>query len=133
MKTAKKDPASEETSMDDQLNGRTVYAPQGQDDEDADALVDAIAGAVRLFNYAGRPIWLNEGKLIEVNQNVFREIISKHVVTARLVNRGTDWACEYSPYTPSEKELRALLARAERPLAVQRMRGTSLLGRVPKV
>ena len=81
-------------------------------------------------------IWVHEGKLIEVNQDALREIIAENVVTARRVNRGSaeqpNWTLVYSPYEPTQNNLRTLLTATERPLTVQRVRGASLFGRVPK-
>jgi len=86
----------------------------------------------QLFNRGGRLFWLHEGKLDEVTQDMLREIITKHIVTAQLMDHGTHWTCEYAPVKPSEKILRALLTGTERLLAVQRARGSNLLGRVPR-
>src|SRR5262249_54218029 len=57
--------------------------------EAACALADAIAGSARLFNCAGRLIWLRENRLVQVDTNALREIITEHLVNPRLVNRGT--------------------------------------------
>ena len=47
--------------------------------------------------------------LAQVTIDALREIIAKHVVTQRLVNRGNGWELVYSAFEPSPKELRTLL------------------------
>jgi hypothetical protein len=44
---------------------------------------------VDLFNVDGRLMLLDGGQLVTVTKNILAEIISKYVVTKRLVNRGT--------------------------------------------
>ena len=125
--------------MDDKLNGRAVYAPQGKDpDQDASALADAVArSAAKLINRGGQLVWIRDGKLYRVDPNAARVLITEHVVTVRLVNRGTaeepNVDIEYIPYEPTPQDIRALPAEGERPLTVQRAQGSSLLVRVPRV
>jgi hypothetical protein len=72
---------------------------------------------------------LNEGKLVPVNAAVLREIIPKHVVIQRLVNRGTasepDWGLEYIPLRPPTEKALAALLRSEK------LEEGSLLARAP--
>ena len=50
---------------------------------------------------------------LTVGKDILLEIITKHVVTKRLVNRGTAykpiWEREYCAFEPSEREIRTLL------------------------
>src|SRR5262245_54448333 len=83
-------------------DGRRLHLWHGQDlDEDTSRLAEAIAEATRteLFNVNGSLFWLTEGRLVAVGKDVLREIIRKHVVSLRLVNRGSTnaplWEVEY--------------------------------------
>jgi hypothetical protein len=75
--------------------------------EDLNSLADAVADSAEIFNHDGCLVWLNAGALIPVSGTVLREIITKHVVTQRLVNHGTaeepNWTLVYSPYEPTQK------------------------------
>jgi hypothetical protein len=122
---------------DSTLDGKVLFVPTGREDEDADALADAVAATRKFYGYNGKLVLLHEGKLYEATPNLLREAIVRYVVTAKLTNRNSTgepyWVCGYEPYSASERELRGLLGGTERPLTVQRARGSSLLVRVPKV
>jgi len=57
---------------------------------------------------------------------VLREIITKHVVTQRLVNTGTEWVLQYYRFTPTEWQSR-------KQLIATKYEDGSLALRVPKV
>ena len=69
--------------------------------EDTDRLSEAVAekAGAELFNLNGSLVWLNEGQPVRADKNVLREIITRHIVSIRLVNRGTTdvprWESEY--------------------------------------
>jgi len=65
------------------------------------------------------------------------ELITKHVATKRLVNRGSAdepvWESELCPFAPSDRALKALLTgTVQEGLAGRPLAGDGLLGRVPK-
>ena len=57
---------------------------------------------------------------------MLREIITKHVVTQRLVNTGTEWVLQYYRFTPTEWQ-------ARKQLIATKYEDGSLALRVPKV
>jgi len=106
--------------MNDDLNGRRVYAKKGPSTggfQDVSAeicnLSDTVAAAAegKLILKDGRLLWLKEGQLIEVSMDVLDEFISTHVVSQRLVDRGdAGWALEFTPLRLSRNTLRTLLS-----------------------
>jgi hypothetical protein len=70
---------------------RRLHLWRDQDlNADTNALADAVAESdVDLFNLDGRLFWLTEGTLVPVSKNLLLDIITKHVATVRLVNRGS--------------------------------------------
>jgi hypothetical protein len=68
------------------------------------------------------------GRARSVTRNALLEIITKHVATKRLVNRGTAaeplWSCEFRALMPDEKTLRTLLT-------AETLAQGSLIQRVP--
>jgi hypothetical protein len=83
-------------------DGRTIFVWHGRDPaKDADRLTDAVAALAigELFELNGGLVWLNEGQLVPVNKDVLRKTITRHIVSVRLVNQGSDvWETEYSSF-----------------------------------
>jgi hypothetical protein len=84
--------------MQDAPDGRTIFT--WRNDGDGRRLAEAIAEATatELFNMNGL-VWLSEGRLVSVNINVLREIITKFIAGVRPINRGEfGWDVEYYSY-----------------------------------
>jgi hypothetical protein len=117
--------------MDDTLNGRAIYAVKGptgdfkEPEVELCALADATALAPGLFARDGALHWLDEGKVKAVSGEVLAELISKYVVTQRVVGTPgkSDWRIEYTPYHANQREIRALLM-------ANTLKSGSLIGRV---
>jgi len=108
-----------EAEMDDQLNGRKVYAKKGPSTgfQDASAdicnLSDTVAAAAqgKLILKDGRLLWLKEGRLVEVSLDALQEFVRTHVVSQQLVDRGdAGWALEFTPLQLNRNTLRTLLS-----------------------
>jgi hypothetical protein len=131
--------APTETPVDDTaLHGRVLFVPQDDERENANALADAVAGSsVKLGKRGGRLVLVHEGQLFGVTLNTMRKLVENFVVVRQLINRGSAaepyWDLVYTPYNPTDKEVRALLSDLEHSLTPQRMRGSSLLVRISKV
>jgi len=80
-------------------------------------------------NLNGELVWLDQGKLVPVTMNAIHQIISQHIATKELVNKGSRenpaWTTEYLPYTPDPRTVRDLFG-------TERREG-SLLARATKV
>jgi hypothetical protein len=67
------------------------------------ATVVATRAICELFNMRGVLHQLRGGRLVEVDRTSMREIVSKHVRTFGLINRGsadeTEWVVEFFPLT----------------------------------
>jgi hypothetical protein len=117
--------------VDTELNGRAVVVLRGDPRADLNAVADAIVASAKLRNCNGSLIWLNGGKLIPVSAAVLSEIIPQHVVTERLINRGStsepNWVVEYRPLAPPTEKALATLLRAEK------LEEGSLRARAPSV
>lgn len=112
--------------MTDQLNGRTICVLRGSDPrQDLNALADAIIEAAEIFLHNGALVWLNDGQLVRVTNEVLCEIIREHVVTRRLVNRDGKWLLEYPSLMPSTAKALGALLRNEK------LEEGSLLARAP--
>jgi hypothetical protein len=91
--------------------------------DDLNALADAIAQSPDIFSLNGKLVWLKNGQLLTVSATIFAEIISTHVVTIHLTNRGTpdepNWTPVLRPFKPPTEKALHLLLRAEKrdPLA----------------
>src|SRR5262249_2602452 len=85
---------------------------------------EAAAEKGEVFDREGCLVWLNEGALIPVSRSVLRQIITKHNVTRRLVNRDGNWVCEFIPFVPTDAALKFLLN-------AERRQDGSLLARAP--
>jgi hypothetical protein len=91
--------------MSDELNGRRLHVWRGQDlVADVNALMDAIvASGAEIYNRDGRLVHLDGGKLVPVPRDQLPEIIGRHLVTKRPVNRGTadepHYEIEYSAFS----------------------------------
>jgi hypothetical protein len=87
---------------DTKLNDRRIFLWHGKNPtEDANRLTDAVAEAAiaELFELNGGLFWLDKGRLVPVNKDVLRNIIARHIVAMRLVNRGGDkWESEFYPF-----------------------------------
>jgi hypothetical protein len=108
--------------MIDELNGRRIFVWRGP--EDGTRLADVVAeeAVAELFDVDRGLVWLTEGQTVPCNINILREVIGRHIVSLRLVNRGTTdaptWNLEYRPFDfprvadtsrePDEKVLLAL-------------------------
>ena len=104
-------------------DGRRLFVWLGRDPiEDTNRLADVVAetAGAELFNLDGL-CWLNdEGQLVPARKDVLRKIIARHIVSIRLVNRGSRWECEYHafdfPFTtdaskePNEQVLVSLMS-----------------------
>jgi hypothetical protein len=88
--------------MNDELGSRRIFLWQGQNPtEDANRLTAAVAelAIAELFELNGGLFWLDKGRLVPVNKDVLREIIARHIVAMRLVDRGGDkWESEFYPF-----------------------------------
>jgi hypothetical protein len=110
--------------MIDELNGRRIFVWRGPEDTNRLADVVAEVAARELFDVNRSLVWLTEGQTVPCNINILREVIGRHIVSLRLVNRGTTdaptWNLEYRPFDfprvadtsrePDEKVLIALSA-----------------------
>lgn len=81
--------------MKEAPDGRKIFLWRGP--EATNRLTDAIAEAAiaELFNVNGVLVWLNEGQPVPVNKGVLREVITRHIVSVRLVDRESSWKVEY--------------------------------------
>ena len=67
-------------------------------------LAEAVAekAGAELFTWNGTLVWLNDGQFVPANKNILREVIARHIVSIRWVNRGTvdmpRWEGEYYPF-----------------------------------
>jgi hypothetical protein len=70
---------------------REVFLWRGRDD-DLTRLTEVVAAKTKteLFNEDGQLVRLHGGRLVPVNKEGMREIVTRHVKTLRPVNRGTD-------------------------------------------
>src|SRR5262245_30527721 len=86
--------------MADAPDGRRIHYWRGQDRrQDTAAFAEAIVAAVELFNRGGAPVQLDgNGKLIDVNFAMFRELVDKHICGMRVINRDGIWQREYFTY-----------------------------------
>src|SRR5262245_34907296 len=82
------------------------------------ALADALAENVDLFNQNGIPVLVREGQIVPVGMNTLHEIIPQHIAFKELTNRGTDtnpnWVVEYMPYVPDSRIVRDLCSNERR-------------------
>src|SRR5262249_7671479 len=116
------------------VNLSTATGSTWRGHEDITGLADAAAKTAAIFNQDDRLVWLTQingaGALVPVSGAVLHEIIAKHIVTPRLVNRGTtdepNWACEYVPFEVSERT-------ASAPLTAETLKEGNLIARVMKV
>jgi hypothetical protein len=70
---------------------REVFVWYGRDgDQSRLTAVIARRAITELFNEDGQLVRLHAGRLVPVNKEDMREIITRHVKTLRPVNRGTD-------------------------------------------
>jgi hypothetical protein len=79
-------------------DGRRVFVWHGKNPaEDTSRLTEAVAevAITELFELNGILVHLTEGQLVPVNKDVLREIIKRHIVSVRLMSRGTDWEREF--------------------------------------
>jgi len=81
-------------------DGRLVHHWQGRDrQQDINALADAIASAIELFNHNGTLVRLgDDGELVPVNFADFRVLIDQRICTLRLMRKGTKWRKEFYPF-----------------------------------
>jgi hypothetical protein len=88
--------------MIDELNGRRIFVWRGPEDTNRLADVVAEVAARELFDVNRSLVWLTEGQTVPCNINILREVIGRHIVSLRLVNRGTTdaptWNLEYRPF-----------------------------------
>jgi len=88
----------------DKLNGRTLHLWRGRNPaEDTVELAQAIAKSpAELFNDKGQLVYPNGGHLSPVSKERLLAFITEHIVTRRVVNRGTAEApiqeCEYCSF-----------------------------------
>jgi len=85
----------------------------------SNALADALAETVELFNLNNQLMWLSqEGQLIPATMNILHELIPQHVALKQLVNRGTEsepnWQVVYTPYIPDPRIVRDLFGGERR-------------------
>jgi hypothetical protein len=114
------------------LNRRVICNLRGETPQkDLCAVADALANTNEILDHNGRLIQLQNGKLVPITMDVLREIISTHIVSMQLVNRGTahepNWTLEYPPFKPPTERALQTLLRAEK------KEEGSLTARVPKV
>jgi hypothetical protein len=71
--------------------GRGRAVPAGCGPQDTARLADTVAEKTQteLFNVNRSLFRLTEGRLIAVNKDVLRDIIARHIVSLRLVNRAS--------------------------------------------
>ena len=71
-----------------QLNDKKVFLWHGPEDQNRLTAAIAEVAIAELFNMNGGLVWFNEGRAVPVNKDVLREIITRHLVSVRLVSRG---------------------------------------------
>jgi hypothetical protein len=70
---------------------REVFIWHGRDDDQSRLTAVIARNAItELFNEDGQLVRLHAGRLVPVNKQAMHEIVTKHVRSMRLVNRGTD-------------------------------------------
>jgi len=88
-------------------DGRRIFVWRGKDpvEDNARRLTEAVAeaGIAELFEADGALVWHREGQTSGIGRNVMREIVTKFIVTVRLVkNRGSGGTgaeeVEYYPF-----------------------------------
>jgi hypothetical protein len=84
--------------------GRGRAVPAGCDPQDTARLADTIAEKTQteLFNVDGSLFQFTEGRLIAINKDILRNVIARHIVSLRLVNRASTndphWEIEYDSF-----------------------------------
>ena len=93
--------------MNDELNGRVVYAPRGRNAEDD--LAACILQAAHIFRMDGQLVWITDGRRVPVVRDVVVELCRRFVVTEHPVERDGKWIVERRPFVPTELMVRNLI------------------------
>ena len=93
--------------MNDELNGRVVYAPRGRNAEDD--LAACILQAAHIFMMDGQLVWITDGRRVPVVRDVVVELCRRFVVTEHPVERDGKWIVERRPVVPDELMVRNLI------------------------
>jgi hypothetical protein len=85
----------------DDRHAQNFFVARQESAEDANRLADAVAEetTTELFEVDGSLVWLDPragggDQPVAVYKDILRNIITQHIVSVRLVNRGMRWECE---------------------------------------
>src|SRR5262245_54999056 len=82
------------SAAEDKLEGRRVFVWRGPNDAPRLAEVIAEAAAAEIFNLDGNLVFLDGDQPVPINKDILQGIISRHIISVRLENRGS---FEYRP------------------------------------
>ncbi len=95
---------------DQQIDDREIVVLHGRAVEDTAAIADILAKklAIELFNFDGRLLRIEDGRLVNITNPLLAELIGQLVMTVRPVFDGENWSAELCNLSLDRQQLTAV-------------------------